>query len=270
MEHEKRLSNGYRKPQTDEEVKRYIECMYEEHGEYSEGYMSVKRDNKWTFIDCDTFEELGIPRYEYASKFNDGLAFVKYPHSREFYFINKLGKEVYRISTNRKTYFDGYVIPNTLYAVVRRIVYGEAKCGIFDLKTKNEIIKPKYDILCTFNKEHEYFYMSSWGSIGNDSITIFDKTGQEIHVLKDFILLGAFTNDYAPFCKKNLTNVKGARKFGWGYVDYLGNMVIGPKYGRADQIDDKGFAYITLDGKLRKINILEEIEKEKNNIFTED
>ncbi|MGP1570163.1 MAG: WG repeat-containing protein [Eubacteriales bacterium] len=169
----------------------------------------------------DTVYKEVIPlKYEYASKFQDGLAVVM--RDGKVGFIDKTGKEV--LTPYLFVWF------NEGMAVIKQ-TNEVTKYGYLD-KTGEPAIQPQYDSaddfsegLAIVSKSERKFYI--------------DKTGKEI-ISVQYDEAKGFKDDRALVGNRNTGK--------YGYIDKTGKTVIPLKYDDADDFSE-GMAAVGIDGK---------------------
>jgi formylglycine-generating enzyme len=198
-----------------------IPANYEDAGNFNEGRASVKRDNKWGYI--NKTGQAVIPfRFDDCKGFKDGLATVKM--NNNWGIIEKNGRWICQAKYDMVDLFnDGLavVILNEKYGVIN--------------KEGKEVIVPEYSFISAFHED-----LASV-RVGN-KYGFIDKSGQQVIPL---------LFDYAWGFSEGLAAVCLDKK--WGYIDKNNQKVIPFIYDYAESfIGDS--ARVTLDNKKIKIS----------------
>jgi len=130
----------------EELIENQEEVLYDEIGEFHEGLVSVRLNDKWGYVDSIGNEVIPL-KYEEARNFSENLAPVKL--NGKWGFIDKTGKEIIPFKYDNAISFDFGFAPVSL----------NGKMGLID-NTGKEITPLKYDDwyftqICT---EEELYY----------------------------------------------------------------------------------------------------------------
>lgn len=177
-----------------------------------------------------------VPKYDKASKFNDGFAWVEL--NRKKGFVDKTGKEITPLKYNEVGHF------NYGFAWVEL----NGKMGFID-KTGKEITPLKYRNTGNLNfsgiglapvaEEINQKGELKWGFI--------DKTGKEITPLKYDHVSEVPSQEIIHVCvgcKWNNGFYKGGT---WGFIDKLGNEVIPIVYDQVGYLSEEGLVLVKRD-----------------------
>ena len=190
----------------------------------ADGFATVKTGGKWGYIDKDGNMVIE-PVYDEAYGFESGLAVVKQYGS--YGLIDTEGNVVIKPQFDERFYFEGDVA----------VVNVGHRYGVID-KSGNYVIKPAYRAL------------GSFGSDGLAPAQRADGLCGYINASDEFVIDAQYEETLG--FRLGLAPVKKGGK--WGYIDKDGNMIIEPKYLKASEFFDEGFAVVYTDGG--NINII--------------
>ncbi len=217
----------------DQHGKMVIDTIYEEVGDFLEGYAYFKKNGKYGYIDMAGNEVIPAT-YDMAGNFSDGLAnFGKATGSainREtlFGYIDKAGKVVIPPKLN---------YPGTFVSGLAPVKDSSGKFGFID-KTGKFKIPAKFESASKFSEGRAAVKIgSSYGFIDQSGRTVISPKYES-------------ANDFS----EGLARVKLNEKY--GYIDASGKMVISPKFefafnfknGLARIEKNRIYGYISKDG----------------------
>ena len=214
-----------------------IDPIFDECFPFDEDFAKVMINKKYGFINRSG-KIVIKPKYDYAERFSDGIAWASMANQDSTY-INKEGKTVIKVKTDYILNFSenlspaltngkyGYVNKNTKKIIPNKFQFAgkfvdgiakvkfENKWGYID-KTGNWVIKPIFESLKDFKENIAPARLDKkWGYI--------DKSGN--WVVKNIL-------EYADGFSNGLGLVKLNGKY--GYIDNTGNFVISPVFEKAE------------------------------------
>jgi hypothetical protein len=210
--------------------------LYENVGDFNEGYAAVQLNNKWGFID-KSGKVVITCKYDNKSYFHEGFALVE--QNEKYGYIDITGKNI----TPFIYEFQSDAFCNGMCRVKR-----DGKWGFID-KSGKEVIAMKYNSVHNFHEglaavqstvysELHKTYVKAWGFI--------DIYGKEITEFKYNIEKYEREASVGDF-KDGLAKVNVNNKF--GFINKAGKEVIPVIYSKVGDFHD-GLVWVTVDTKM--------------------
>ena len=249
----------------------FIEAIqkYKELGTFSEGYASVKRKNKWGYINTKG-EEVILCLYGDANRFSEGLAGIRHDGfwALDYYgFINAKGQEIIPRKYDAVGNFSEGLAWVRCHDVWKSIQYG------FINIEDQEIVPCKYDGAGDFSEGlawvvRDSFLSKKYGFInakGQEAIPFkysdagnFSEGLAYVKYEGGYGFINAKGEDIIPFDYEGAGNFSGGltrvkRNGMWGFINEMGEDVIPSNYYDAGDFSE-GLAAVKRKGKWGFIN----------------
>ncbi|MEK7432028.1 MAG: WG repeat-containing protein [Cyanobacteriota bacterium] len=234
-----------------------IAPIFQDAFPFFEGFAKVKINNKYGFID-KTGKFIISPKYDYAEKFSDDIAWVSVSNGDSMY-VNKTGKVVIRVKTDYlRNYSEGLS-----HSLINN------KYGYVDKQAK-KVIDNKFQFAEKFSEGiAKVKFEGKWGFIGKKGNFVIKPIFEALKNFKENVCPAKIDNKWTYIDKKG--NILSEKRFDYaenfsdgtalvkinekyGYIDNSMNYVINPSFDYAENFYSglakvNQFYYIDKTGK---------------------